>query len=90
MNENVIGKYYKRDDLEKDGMYLVYHVLRFDGRYYESEHYDLHIASSIKVNTLELQADFYKSPNFKEITKEEFEMVKRLYDNGGKFEYDNL
>lgn len=90
MSKNVIGKYYKRNDLEKYGMYLVYHILRFNGRYYESEHYDLHIANSLKVNTLELQEDFYKSPNFKEITKEEFEIIKSLYDNGGKFECDRL
>lgn len=89
MNENIIGKYYKRDDLEKYGIYLAYHIIGFNGKYYESEHYSLDLGVAIKENDLELQSDFYNAPNFKEITKEEFELIKYLYNRSGKYEYEN-
>lgn len=89
MNKDVIGKYYKRDDQEKYGNYIAYHILNFNGKYYETTYYSLGLGVAIKENNLELQSDFYKAPNFKEITKEEFELIEYLYNTSGKFEYEN-
>lgn len=89
MNKNVIGKYFKRYDLEKRGVYIAYHILNFNGKYYEATYYSLDQGSAIKENSLELQPGFYNAPNFKEISKAEFESIEYLYKVSGRFEYDN-
>lgn len=89
MNKDIIGKYFKRDDQEKHGNYIAYHILNFNGKYYEATYYSLGLGTAIKENNLELQPEFYNAPNFKEITKNEFELIEYLYKVSGKFEYDN-
>lgn len=88
MKNSIIGKYYKRNDLEKCETHIVLHVVGFDGKYYEVTQYSLSLGNSVKESNLKLNPDFYKKSNFIEIDKEEYEIFEYLHRTSGKLEYD--
>lgn len=88
-NKSVIGKYYKRMDAEERGESLVFEIKGFNGKYYLSNSYEIRPGTGVKEVNRQLQPEFYLNSNFREITKDEFWIIKFLYEHGGKFEYKN-
>ena len=89
MHKDIIGKYFKQVDEEKNGVYIACHVTGFDGEHYLTEYYCLSLGTAIKDSNLPLRHDFYQSSGFIEITKKEFELIQYLYKTSGKYEYNN-
>lgn len=83
--EKVIGKHYER----KTGNRSVhaFKVIGFDGKYYQTIDYYLNSGSSVKEYGSGLSLDFWKQPDFIEITEQEFQTIESLHDTSGKYEY---
>lgn len=81
----VIGKYYERKTGNED--VHAFKVIGFDGKYYQTIDYYLSLGSSVKEYESGLSLDFWKQPNFIEVTEQEFQIIESLYDTSGKYEY---
>lgn len=72
-----IGRYFQRD-MGDSGDYSVCEINDFDGEYFRVTEYYLTLGASTKeINQRKLK-DFVIAKNFKEITKEEFDVIKCL------------
>ena len=87
---DIVNKYYKRTDLNKDGVFIYYCIEKFDHDKdcYIATEYSQSFGKSIKVKNIELMKDFYLCENYKVISKEEFDIIMHFHETSGKYEFD--
>lgn len=74
-----IGKYYKRElgDSYYEGETYVFKIIDFDGKHFIVNAYGLYLGfSTLEIN--ERLIPFFDSKDFKEIAKDEYEIIKTL------------